>query len=1481
LTRLILSTSKWDKLAFELTKNAEGVRNPAASLSMADLMLNMEMLMGQLDVGQQQIADRIGAMKQMSMSVDQMAGGQAPYTQKGTVNLPVNPSSAQIASALEHQMRVVAAARTKGEIISGPNRQFVAALRSKAGVDPDTGALIADISSLDAIRKTLNNKLSNAQREMLNASLASLADSDIRVIFGSPETVDRYEQNNYPDTYQGDGAFHGKIDVENNVIYLTNPSAETLAHELLHAATIHKMQGFYADAKSVSVADGKAITRMEGLMNEWLARSYEREGPAVAEAHRMAVSSIMNFLNQGRKAEALNEFLAWSLTNQNIISLQKKMQVQNPIYRIMRQALTALKQLIWGHKKAPQVGTDMFSNVRFNARVLMATPTPVELFMRDFGDVVMYQSSTFGTDPRLSELRRRFGEHMVSYVRTAQTNDAAKNVTGYQTRRQDALEALLKNADIANQMAVPFKLNMQQISTFKMIGAILATAQHLNKASLSRMNDVYAVVINKITVDDFLYNDGRDTEQDRYQAQQKYNALIDGGQNQLANFIAMVSVEPQLRSILQGMEFPARIMDKSWTADALFERAQAAVSSGLANYASGQGRNNTDLLAAMEALTQNLIENVGDQRSFIEQRIDNGLDNADNIIKTYIEKGAKKVEDWGKTLQNPIGKKASKYLTFLSRSLTAEGNKSLTRAGVSFFNQPEQIATAREVYNEIVGRTDENAPVFDMITKARTFVDQTRQRWRTEYPAEVRQQFSRKLSKEEWADLHLMARTDAAGLFSTYRRDRTLELLSSGSERGAEIAALEAKLSAPIISKAKQLATYMVSGAHGAQLQRNAHAIAVLNGAKEMETDIDNLVSLYALDYMPDSSKKTLENLIENETKGFSHLFHSLVATRNDELAKASTDVARMNAYKGHLKGVNQEGVHLVIDSRQNHAEYMAMGYVDLGDYVGSSADIGTEKKAYYFAPVSGRAKYNQGIMQTVQQSVFGVNPETGFSVGTINGGRITDPRAVAAISKRIQNQRTTKENLLPVYDGNGRVLGYERAADPMQLTNLNEEFDLATSLGAWRGRQSEEQASRMVNETLVDRVYDMWMEGRKEHRTNEYVDMSNSKDPIISDAWAVIPRETKEYIKAKFGQDGFRVRRDVLLDVAGARSASVGDFWTGNSRWSPAVQKEMKDIIVGFGGNKAYRYLVNAENLFQQVVTDAKVLIIIKSMIVPAANFLSNVYQLSMNGVPMRNVFKGFKEKTFELNTYIQRREQERQLQNDLFVAEGANDSVAIRKLSARLQAIRDSYKNLSIWPLLENGEFGAITEGGISQEDIALSKGGYAALIDKIANKMPDGVRDVARYGFITRDTALFKALSRATQYGDFLAKAILYDDLMRRKGMSQTEALGFINEEFVNYNRFAGRNRAYLESMGMTWFYNFKLRSMKIAQRALHNHPVRALLHSAMTPRLPLLGMVGNPISDNMLSVIMDGRLGYSTGPGMLFRAPQLNPWYSMVD
>ena len=133
---------------------------------------------------------------------------------------------------------------------------------------------------------------------------------------------------------------------------------------------------------------------------------------------------------------------------------------------------------------------------------------------------------------------------------------------------------------------------------------------------------------------------------------------------------------------------------------------------------------------------------------------------------------------------------------------------------------------------------------------------------------------------------------------------------------------------------------------------------------------------------------------------------------------------------------------------------------------------------------------------------------------------------------------------------------------------------------------------------------------------------------------------------------------------------------------------------------------------------------------------------------------------------------------------------------------------------------------------------------------------------------------------EYGDFLAKAILFDDLTKRKQMSKKEALGRITEEFVNYDRLSGRFRATLENLGLLWFYNFKLRITKVALSTIRNNPLHALLATA-APAPELFGSVGLPTQDNIFAKLADGSLDFSIGPGMGISAPGLNPWVNLTQ
>jgi hypothetical protein len=99
----------------------------------------------------------------------------------------------------------------------------------------------------------------------------------------------------------------------------------------------------------------------------------------------------------------------------------------------------------------------------------------------------------------------------------------------------------------------------------------------------------------------------------------------------------------------------------------------------------------------------------------------------------------------------------------------------------------------------------------------------------------------------------------------------------------------------------------------------------------------------------------------------------------------------------------------------------------------------------------------------------------------------------------------------------------------------------------------------------------------------------------------------------------------------------------------------------------------------------------------------------------------------------------------------------------------------------------------------------------------------------------------------------------------------------DEFVAYNMLPSRERQAAEQLGVTWFWNYKIRSIKVAARMIRNNPLRAMLAGFGGPLIPdVPGVdVGSPITDNAIAAIADGRMGYSIGWGMMFRAPSLHP------
>lgn len=1453
----------------------------------------------------QSIQARKRTLARVQLSVDHMASAESPHSNVGEV-LPVDPSA--LLSRINEIYNEELAKLAPIEINSGrdaeptviepkvekPSKEFVDAVASLGSIDGDTGARVLSTADLDSLRELVD--LSPEHAELMEHTLATLKGQGWKAVVGPAEALAAYERINESENATIGDSYYGKAHFGSKTLYINAVRPETLVHELIHAATYGKVAAYVANPKSVSQTDGEAIARIKGLMEEWLTAAHLDEDPSTRERNRAAYSEVARRLNANEEAAAINEFMAWSLANQEMMLDQRATEVKNPKYRVIGKVLTALKNLIWGKNVAPAVGKDLYSNLKFNTRILLAGES-----LSDNSQTALYQSATFGKDQRLTDIRERFFNSVSEWI------DGKKLPTEKAVADANARAGMAQAINIADVfMARGFSMNMQQASTFRMITGALATQVKLDPTSLGRIQELYSDVMKNLKVEDFMHDPQSNDPNDRFLAQEKYNVLNGvyvektdtyGRSSLMPSFLALAMVDDGFRKILSEMKIA--FSDKS-QADALIDRKAEDLGNAMmdttAAYISGQGLKSKTVVEALDALNAALTEQVADQSTFIENESNRREQQIAAGLQDYTGKAGAKLSEIAQNTNNKFVRTTAELGRLVLGIINTDIAEGVQEGVTSALNRVDGLHFIREFMSEIYGRTRDNKAIFDMISLVRTSVQQTRQQFREQLPAKFAQHFTRELSETEWSQLHLgLGKTDVASLLGSKSLEQINELLRSSSKVDSEINKMEIALakseplnSKVILRKAQELSQFMLTGKVPTNLLRNGYAIASMLGeggrrsaaTEQTVNDIDHLVTLYALKGLPSEVKATLTDLSKSERDGLSFAVSYLVGQRNEEINRLTTPAAQYNYYKGHIPSENQAGISMIVASDTEYDKLIPRGYQRVADYKGSDAEGNADPKGYYFSPVASRAGFNQGIIQTVRHTAGGIDPVTGLTVHGMTAGSITDPDQLKRIAKRMR-YNTNVEALMPVYGQGGIITAYERSIDPSEMARLNPNTHLGEMIGAWRGRQVEEAMATKFNEELINHLGEMWNSQRD--RAEEYIDMANlpkDADPVYKDAWNLVGKETREYIKEVFGDDGFRVRKDLMIDATGYRSASVGDFWTGTTRWKPAVQERFQQLAMGIFGNDAYKRLVQTEGVIQKVVSEAKVLVVVKSVVVPFGNMMSNMHQMLMRGIPLRTVLRGVPAKTVEINQYIKGKARSIELEADLRAATAVNDISKIREIKTELTGIEDANKRSSLKALIDAGEFSSISDAGaITQEDLALADGRFGDYMEQLANKLPGPLQTAGRYALITKDTALFKGLAKAVQYGDFIAKAIIYDDLIERKGMTTEEAIGKVSEEFVNYNRLSGRDRTYLESMGLLWFWNFKVRSVKVALSMIRENPVRALF-AGLTGGIPMIGDLGSPLTDNFVGVLADGKLGYSVGPGQGLNSFSLNPWWNLT-
>lgn len=1437
-------------------------------------------------------------MNQVQTTVDQMAAVGAPYVNNGKISLEGLTVDQQVAklnelfdAELNKRRDAVRAAKAE------PVKEVPA--MEKVGRVLKSGVRLLSNTAIAKLAKEMTPEQAAVLKEVQN----SLAAKDYKVVYGTPSQLDAYaiEKNitrPAPEDIEAAeaGNAYGWTNFDDKTIYLVTPSLETLVHELVHASTFESVLAHYEGTPN------EAVQNIEDLMNQFRTLEVKDESPAVREAYADALNTINGHLSNGfiepamAKAAALNEYMAWGLTNRELISKQKK---TTALKAMVQAVYEAIKRLVFGRKKAPANADDMFSGLLFNSAVVMRGQAPTAAVAKD---TTLFHNKAYGDNTRLEELGKTFDKLITDYIGSEPVQQVI--------RKGKFSDAVVNATKVTRDVqAHGFTMNMQEQRLFTNIVAALATEAAINPAALARAQEYYTHVTKNLTVEAFMADPDSTNPADRYYAQQKFDTIMganniefdaQGRSSLLPTFVGLAMVSEEVRKVLANIPVMKADKQSGNTVDAMLTNIGTAAMASLNARVSGDTKA-TNVQEGMDALAQTIMQTSLNAQSFYDSVATpsgNAIDRANQYLVDSIDalstralEGAREV---AANTKNPLVKGAANAAQLVA-AIATEKNGAIVAEGVmAAMNQGKAWQPFHDLVNDLTGRTKSNASVYDLIKAVRAQVQADRQQFREHLPTTIASKFSHKLTNDEWKAMHTgMGKTDLAVLRDTMSLGEIRDLLTDQKIVDREVNKLEADLQKqagrnwPLINrKSKQLAQYMINGTVGNNLLRNATAISRLLGERKTTRPIvdvaqlDKLITLYALEAMSKTDREMLSSLAQTEIEGMDFATSYLVGQRKDEMAKAKSDIrATLNQYKGHIPSETKQGVNLIVADDSQFADLVEKSYVRLGTYQGSSANRGPAR-SYYFAPVQAQAPFSQGILQNVRNTAGGVDLGTGFTMGSMVAGRITDKPSVDRITKALARGERGNEPLLPVYDANGNVVAYEQSIDPNMLKHTEGDNHLARAIGVWRGRQVEEAKAQRFNDMLIENLHSMYENDIKMSASNksQYVNLLGSKlDPVTADALKLMNSETRQKAESLFGPGELWVRRDMLNDALGYRAASVGDAWSGNSRWSPETLDTFKKAMLGVFGNRAYKYVMGGENLVQNLVKEAKTLIVVKSVVVPAVNFLANLYQMVARGVPVKNIAKSIPQKTAEINQYLKSRLRQVDAEAELRAATNPNQ---IRKLKAEIQSITDSHKRLSIWPLLEAGEFSSIADAGIGRDDILITEGKLHEYMDKLADKLPKSVRTAGRYALITKDTALFQGIQKTVEYSDFIAKAIIYDELTQRKGKTREEALGRVTEEFINYDRLPGRFRGYMESVGLMWFYNFKIRSAKVAVSMIRNNPVHAAM-AMLAPTPTMFGNVGLPIQDNIFSIAAQGNLGYSFGFGQGLRAHNLNPWLNLTN
>lgn len=717
---------------------------------------------------------------------------------------------------------------------------------------------------------------------------------------------------------------------------------------------------------------------------------------------------------------------------------------------------------------------------------------------------------------------------------------------------------------------------------------------------------------------------------------------------------------------------------------------------------------------------------------------------------------------------------------------------------------------------------------------------------------------------------YMVMRTDLQSLSANHDMNSLGKLLTEKAYRAKEIARLEKQVAAPVfIARAKILGWYMVSGTGNKFLVKNAYGIATNAGlmtnsigiANEKDVQaIDQLASLYAIEYSRKEDKQIIKGLLDSEAEGLEALIKYHKGLVHDS-ASAFFGDNRINMTKGYLPEVTNPHRDVVVAKSKMEADNLrAAMYKEVRTLGKDNSDPSDFEPVLFYSEDAGKQRIISGAMALYNYGRKGtsLDLDTQELVGMINDARnslVTTPDF---------DPRTDVEGnfAIPHYATDGSITGFGYEMSHETRDNLlQRNNDFSEMVGTFSSLGYTKVSNKAQNANMVRELKKMY-DSSKHIDQNKFVYVSyESTDPVAYAAWDRLPKDAKEEVKKVWGTYGMWVPNDVFLSIFGAPKLSL---FTASFDKHESLRGVFEELYVtamkGMFGDNARVAAAKTERMWQEAVALSKNFIVIRNASTLLMNLASNTFLLMAHGVPVTDLIKNTRD---SMKGGIQYRK----------------DIAMLTKLQARQRAgigdaadVQDQIDRLShrieqnpMYDFIQQGMFAGIVEDIDPNQDMYSYQSGLQKKVDGVYKMIPKPLRTVAEYAFVTPSTPIYQFLHSATQYSDFSAKYVLYKHYTETasKKLTKDEAIQEASNNFINYDVPTSPGLQYANDMGILMFTKYNLRIQKALFKLLAERPASALgqaatmnyLGSSLPPGIdPLVfNQMGMPFRDGAFGLL----------------------------